>query len=118
VLYWANPHTAGAETAYGAIIEAAGGENVARTLGLTGIIPFGAERAFAANPDYVVIGESFESLESLRKHPLLSQLAAVREGRVVTVPTARLVTLSQHIADSCWYLAARLHPERVKDEQR
>jgi len=114
VLYWANPHTAGADTAYGAIIEGAGGENLGRTLGLTGIVPFGAERAFVADPDYILIGESFESLESLRNHPLLGQLRAVREGRVVTMPAALLVTLSHHIADSCWYLAARLHPERVK----
>ena len=46
VLYWANPHTAGADTAIGALIEAAGAENVGKTLGLKGIVPLGSERAF------------------------------------------------------------------------
>jgi iron complex transport system substrate-binding protein len=113
VLYWGNPHTAGADTAYGAIIECGGGENVARTLGLTGMVPLGAERAFTTDPDYLLIGESFESKEALEQHPLLGKLRAVREGKVISMPSARLVTLSQHVADSCWYLASRLHPDRV-----
>lgn len=113
VLYWGNPDTAGADTAYGAIIECGGGENVARTNGLRGMVPLGAERAFTMDPDVLLIGESFESKEALERHPLLHKLRAVREGHVITMPSARLVTLSQHVADSCWYLATRLHPDRV-----
>ena len=113
VLYWANPYTAGAHSAIGAIIEGAGAENVGRTLGLEGIAPLGGERAFVADPDVVLVGASFESVESLRQHPLLGKLRAVREGHVVEMPGELLVTLSQYAAQSCWFLASKLHPGRV-----
>ena len=47
------------------------------------------------------------------QHPLLSKLRAVREGRIVEMPTELLVTLSHHAADASWYLAWALHPDRV-----
>ena len=113
VLYWANPYTAGAHTAYDAIIECGGGENAGRALGVEGISPIGAERAFMADPDVVLVGSSFESLDALKQHPLLGKLRAVREERVVVMPNELLSTLSHHAARSCWYLASRLHPDRV-----
>jgi iron complex transport system substrate-binding protein len=116
VLYWANPYTAGANSTIGAIIEGAGAENVGRMLGLEGIAPLGGERAFLADPDVVLIGASFDSVDSLRQHPLLGKLRAVREGHVVSMPGELLVTLSQHAAESCWYLASKLHPDRVSPD--
>lgn len=116
VLYWANPYTAGARSAIGAIIEASGALNVGRSLGLEGIAPLGGERAFLADPDVVLVGASFESVESLKQHPLLGKLRAVREGRVVAMPGELLVTLSQYAAESCWHLASQLHPDRVTAE--
>jgi iron complex transport system substrate-binding protein len=113
VLYWANPHTAGAGTAIGALIEGGGGINVGTELGIDGIAPIGAERAFVADPDVVLIGSGWGSADALKGHPLLSQLRAVREGRVVELPTELLVTLSHHAADACWRLASLLHPDRV-----
>jgi len=109
VLYWANPHTAGA-----ALIEAAGAENVGRTLGLQGIVPLNSERAFMSDPDVVLLGRWPGALDALKAEPLLSRLRAVREGRIVQMPNELLVTLSHHSADACWYLAAALHPDRVK----
>lgn len=113
VLYWAGGMTAGGETAIGAIIEEAGGVNVGREIGVSGIAPPGAERAFASDPDVVLIGTWPLAAESLRRDPLLSQMRAVREGRVVVMPNELLVALSQHTADACWRLAAALHPDRV-----
>jgi iron complex transport system substrate-binding protein len=113
VLYWANPHTAGAGTAIGALIEAAGAENVGRALGLKGIVPLGSERAFVADPDVVLLGRWPGGLEALKADPLLSQLRAVRGGRIVEMPNELLVTLSHHSADACRYLAAALHPDLV-----
>jgi len=113
VLYWANPHTAGKDTAYGALIEAAGAVNVGRELGLTGILPLSAERAFRSDPDYVLVGQWERSAASLREHPLLQQLRAVREGHIVEMPTPLLVALSHYAADACWWLASVLHPDRV-----
>jgi iron complex transport system substrate-binding protein len=113
VLYWAGGMTAGSGTAIGALIEGGGAVNVGRELGLEGITPIGAERAFVADPDAILVGEGWKSTESLKAHPLLSKLPAVQRGRIVAMPTELLVTLSHHAAEACWYLGWALHPDRV-----
>lgn len=115
VLYWADPHTAGAGTAIGALIEAAGGTNVAGELGLRGIVPLAGERAFAADPDVFLVTRGSGAALALRGHPLLSRTRAVREGRVVEIPNRLLVALSNRAADAAWWLASRLHPARVPE---
>jgi iron complex transport system substrate-binding protein len=113
VLYWTSGMTAGAGTAIGALIEGAGGVNVGRELGVQGIAPPGDERAFVADPDVVLVGAWPRAVEGIKQHPLLSKLRAVREGRIIVMPNELLVALSQYTADACWYLASRLHPDRV-----
>jgi iron complex transport system substrate-binding protein len=113
VLYWSSGMTAGADTAIGALVEAAGGTNVGREIGVTGIAPPGGERAFMADPDAVLVGTWPEAREAVLEHPLLSRLRAVREDRIVVLPTERLVALSQFTAQAAWDLAHRLHPDRV-----
>jgi len=113
LLYWSSGMTAGEGTAIGSLIEAAGASNLGRELGVQGIAPVGAERAFVAEPDAILVGTWPLAEESVREHPLLSKLEAVRQGRIVVVPTPLLVALSQHAADACWYLAHQLHPDRV-----
>ncbi len=115
VLYWGDPYTAGAGTSFGALIEEAGGVNVGRELGLRGIVPISAERASAGDPDFVLVTRGSGARESLLRDPLLSRTRAAREGRIVEMPNRLLVTLSDHAADACWWLAARLHPGRVPD---
>jgi iron complex transport system substrate-binding protein len=112
VLYWSSGMTAGADTAIGSLIECAGGINLGATLGVTGIGPPGAERAFLADPDAVLVTTWPDALASVRAHPLLGTLRAVREGRVIAMPNRLLVALSQYSAEACRDLAARLHPER------
>jgi iron complex transport system substrate-binding protein len=113
VLYWSGNMTAGGDTAIGALVEAAGGRNVGRELGIVGIAPPGEERAFVANPDVVLIGTWPGVREGLEQHALFSRWSAVREGRIVTLPTELLVALSQFTADAVWTLAHELHPDRV-----
>jgi iron complex transport system substrate-binding protein len=113
VLYWSGEMTAGADTAIGALIEAAGAVNVGREMGVQGVTPPGAERAFVADPDDILVSSWPGILEAVKAHPLLSQLRAVREGRIVVLPNERLIALSQYTADACWELAALLHPDRV-----
>lgn len=117
VLYWANPMTAGADTAIGTLIECAGAVNVGRELGVRGIAPAGAERAFVADPDVVLLGQWPGVKAALLGHPLLSRLRAVREGRVVELPTELLVALNHHAARACRELAHALHPARVPRER-
>jgi iron complex transport system substrate-binding protein len=113
VLYWSGNMTAGADTAIGALIEAAGAVNLGRELGIVGIEPPGAERAFVADPDAVLVGTWPGSKEALTGHPLLSKWRAVREGRIVALRTELLVALSQYTADAAWELAHLVHPDRV-----
>jgi len=113
VLYWSGGMTAGADTAIGAVIEGSGGLNVGRELGVTGIAPPGAERAFMSNPDVILVARYPGSVEAVTQHPLLKDLRAVREGRIVVMPNQLLVALSQYTADACVWLASRLHPDRV-----
>jgi iron complex transport system substrate-binding protein len=113
VLYWSGGLTAGAGTAIGALIEAAGAVNLGRELGVTGIAPPGGERAFVADPDFILVGDWPMAVESLKKDPLIGQTRAVREGHVIVMPDRLLVALSQHAADAVRDLASRLHPDRV-----
>jgi len=113
VLYWSGNMTAGRGTAIGALIEAAGAANVGREMGITGIAPPGAERAFVTNPDAVLVGTWPGTKEAVASHPLFSQWTAVREGRIVVMRTELLVALSQFTADAAWELAHLLHPDRV-----
>ena len=115
VLYWGDPYTAGAATAIGSILEAAGATNVARELGLRGIVPLAGEKAFAADPDAFLVAQGSGAATALGRHPLLTRTRAVREGRVVEMPNHLLVALSDHAADAAWWLASRLHPERVPE---
>lgn len=113
VLYWSGNMTAGADTAIGALIEAAGAVNLGREMGIVGIEPPGAERAFVAEPDAVLVGTWPGSKEALTGHPLLSKWKAVRAGRIVALRTELLVALSQYTADAAWELGHLLHPDRV-----
>ena len=113
VLYWSGEMTAGADTAIGALIECAGARNVGREIGVQGVTPPGAERAFLADPDVILVSSWPGMLEAVKAHPLLSQLRAVRDGSVVVLPNERLIALSQYTADACWDLASLLHPDRV-----
>lgn len=117
VLYWASGMTAGADTAIGALIECAGARNVGRELGVSGIVPPGAERAFVADPDAILVGTWPKAVESVQQDPLLGKSRAVREGRIVALPTSLLVALSQYSADACVELAARFHPDSVKPKR-
>jgi iron complex transport system substrate-binding protein len=114
LLYWSNPMTAGGGTTIGALIEGAGGVNVGHELGLEGIVPLDAERVFVADPDVILVSSWDRSRDSLKRHPLLSKLRAVREEHIVEIPTELLVTLSHHAAEACWSLAFALHPDQVK----
>jgi iron complex transport system substrate-binding protein len=112
VLYWSGGMTAGADTAIGSLIECAGGINVGAELGVAGIAPPGAERAFVADPDVVLVTTWPDAVDSVRTHPLLGALRAVRENHVIAMPNQLLVALSQYSADACRDLAGRLHPGR------
>lgn len=112
LLYWASGFTAGAKTAFDALIRCGGGENAAALVGMTGITPLGAERAYGLDPDWLFIGSHTTTSKEIHEHPLLSRMRAVKTGRVVEMPTELLVALNHHAAASCEFMAKALHPER------
>jgi iron complex transport system substrate-binding protein len=117
VLYWSGGMTAGSGTMIGALIEAAGAVNLGRELGVAGVAPPGGERAFVADPDFILVGSWPLAVESLKSDPLIGKTRAVREGHVIVMPDHLLVALSQYTADAVRDLASRLHPERMSRPQ-
>ena len=118
VLYWSDPYTAGRDTVVDDVLERSGAANVARELGLRGFAPVPAERAFASNPEYIVIRLGGRTREALLAHPVLSRLDAVKKGRIVEVPAALLSTLTHHNVETCTFLARALHPERFAETKK
>ena len=112
VLYWMEPYTAGRATVMHDILERAGAKNLAAELGITGFAPLPAERAFAADPDWIVVRKEGSARAALLAHPMLSRLAAVRDGRIVEVPGRYLSTLTHHTASTAETIARALHPDR------
>jgi len=113
VLYWSDPYSAGADTAFDALIECGGARNAGRDLGLRGIAAIGAERAFLSDPDVLLLPREPRAGPTMAEDSLVRRARAFREGHVVEIPNELLVTVSQYAADACWYLAAALHPDRV-----
>ena len=112
VLYWASGYTAGAKTAFDALISCGGGENAASVAGISGITPLGAERAYGLDPDWLFIGSHTTTAREIHEHPLLSRMRAVKAGHVVEMPTELLVALNHHAMKACEFMARSLHAGR------
>jgi iron complex transport system substrate-binding protein len=121
VLYWESwGLTGGAHTSIDDLITYAGGENLAATLGLTGIVTLSAEQVLAMNPEVIFTGgksgETADGLPSFLRHPALQVVEAVRHGRAYVLPRRHLVTISHHIIDGVEALARAMHPQMAKLE--
>jgi iron complex transport system substrate-binding protein len=95
------------------LITYAGGENLAATYGLTGSANLSAEQVLAMNPQ-VIVSDSFDpdgphSFSPALIHPALQGTDAVQQGRVYTIPSRYLVTISQFIVDGVEVFARVLH---------
>ena len=114
VLYWGSQgYTAGRMTSMDDLITYAGGENLAATYGLIGSANLSAEQVLAMNPQVIVSG-SFDQdgqrgLPPVLMHPALQGTDAVQHGRVYTIPSRYLVTISQFIVDGVEVFARVLH---------
>jgi iron complex transport system substrate-binding protein len=114
VLYWGSQgYTAGRMTSMHDLITYAGGENLAATYGLIGSANLSAEQVLAMNPQVIVSG-SFDQdgqrgLPPVLMHPALQGTDAVQHGRVYTIPSRYLVTISQFIVDGVEVFARVLH---------
>jgi iron complex transport system substrate-binding protein len=114
VLYWGSQgYTAGRMTSIDDLITYAGGENLAATYGLIGAANLSAEQVLAMNPQVIISG-SFDQdeqrgLPPVLLHPALRGVDAVQQGRVYTIPSRHLVSISQFIVRGVEALAQVLH---------
>jgi iron complex transport system substrate-binding protein len=114
VLYWgSHGYTAGRMTSIDDLLTYAGGENLAATYGLIGSANLSAEQVLGMNPQVIVSG-SFDQdgqrgIPAALLHPALQQTDAVQQGRVYTIPSRYLVTVSQFIVDGVEVVARVLH---------
>jgi iron complex transport system substrate-binding protein len=114
VLFWSAGFTAGTQTTIDDIIRAAGGVNVAAERKLTGSAAISPEQVIAADPDYILLSQwTADAREGrIENHPLLRNLRAVQEKRVLSIEARYLTAVSQFVVDGAERLAAQLHPDR------
>lgn len=125
VFYWAAGWTAGRGSTIGELIERAGAINAASepgaiTANRTGMFELSVEQVVNLDPD-VLIRDGRDSLAELPGRelpPQLSQMRAVREGRVVSIPGSQLTAISHHIVEGVEALARALHPDRFPSDRR
>ena len=104
-------YTAGDASTEGAIIEAAGGLNVAAEAGLKANPVIDVEGIVKMRPDVIVITQPADSGEAykqdLLKNAALANIPAIRDNRIYVVPQRYYTTLS------FWNLAGAEHLARI-----
>jgi iron complex transport system substrate-binding protein len=117
VLYYSEGGiTAGRATVIDEAITLAGGINVGSIAGLAGSVEIPVELAVSLSPDVIVVpswkNDASSSLaEKLASDARWQNVPAVRNGKVYSVPSSLLTTLSHHIARGVEELARLIHPE-------
>lgn len=104
---------AGKNTTVDEVIARAGGLNGAAALGVEGHQQVSAERLLAADPDVWLLGldPGVQPSAALQALPQLQATRAVRQGRIVSLPSRLLTTVSPFLVEGAEHLARQLHPE-------
>jgi iron complex transport system substrate-binding protein len=120
VLFWSAGFTAGHRTTINDIIREAGGINVATERHLVGSAEISPEQVIAADPEYILLSRwSADEREGhIENHPLLRNLRAVKEKRVIAIEGRYLTSLSHFVVEGAERLARKLHPDCFKKEGR
>jgi iron complex transport system substrate-binding protein len=117
VLYWSAGFTAGPGSTIDDVIREAGGINVAAERSLGASAEISPEQVIAADPECILTSRwSPDDRSGIEKHPLLRNLRAVKEGRVIAIEGRYLTTVSQFVVEGPERLARRLHPDRFANE--
>ena len=93
---------------------------MAAELGLEGSPEISPEQVVAADPEIVLLPRwrAEERHGAITNHPILHQLRAVREGRIVAIEGRYLTSVSPHVVAGAERLARALHPGRFAAEGR
>ncbi|GJM22254.1 MAG: hypothetical protein DHS20C15_21690 [Planctomycetota bacterium] len=111
--YGGHGRVAAAETTSHEILRFAGLRDLAAEAGLVDHPSFSFEQLLAADPDVLVVGRADSgaagsTLETLHSDPRLAELRAVREGRVLALPSWLNTTTSHHMLSAAEELRAQL----------
>lgn len=116
VLVFAHGWVAGKGTLYHEIVEVACGLDLAAEKDIEGHEQISIESILVWNPDYILTDGPAPRMSHggrlTAANPVLANLAAIREGKVIEVPSAHLFSCaSHHIVNGIEELARLLHPE-------
>ena len=106
--------TAGADTTAETMIRLAGMRNAAAEAGLKGHVPLDFEKLISIDPDVIIVGTPARdevgspTKSVLEKTPALSNLAAVRNGRIAVLPSALLSSDSPGLVEAAERLASEV----------
>jgi iron complex transport system substrate-binding protein len=111
---------AGEGTIYHDIVELAGGRCLSGEKGIKGHKQVSVESLLAWDPEYILTDGPQARLTSGEKlktqNPILGNLRALRENRVIEIPSAHLFSCaSHHIVKGIEELARLLHPEAFSE---
>ncbi len=114
ILFWSAGCTAGRRTTIDDIIREAGGINVAVERNLEGSAEISPEQVLAANPEIILQCRwSVDDRDgSIEHHPLLHNLQAVREKRVISIEGRYLTCVSQFVVEAAERLAEALRVDQ------
>ncbi len=117
VLFWSAGFTAGTGTTIDEIIVDAGATNAAAEIGMKGSVEISPERVIATDPDFLLLAtwKADERDADINHHPLLRNLRAVTEKRIISLDARYLLCVSQFVLEGAERLAKALHPERFED---
>ncbi len=102
-------YTAGGDTFVHGMLEAAGGDNIAKDISGWSI---SLEALIEADPEIIIINEMMK--EDFMSAPNYSELTAVKEGKVYTLDTNMLDRQGYRNAEGIKALAEIFHPEAFK----
>jgi iron complex transport system substrate-binding protein len=112
VLYWSAGFTAGRRSTIDDIIREGGAINVATEKDREGSAEISPEQVIATDPEYILLSRwSADEREGhINNHPLLRNLRAVKENRVISIEGRYLTSVSQFVVEGAERLARKLHP--------
>jgi len=105
------PYAVGRGSVEGRLLARAGAENVFKDI--EGIQQVSFEALIERDPEFIFTDPS--QIANLTQNPLLAEVAAVRNGRVIGIKASSLT--STRVAQTLKEMAAALHPEAFEDDE-
>src|SRR5207248_6910224 len=105
--------TAGAKTTRNELITSAGLRNAAAEAGIVGNTKISLEKIIQLDPDVILIGTGYDQdaafRDALLQDARYSTIKAIRNKRLLALPSRYVVTASQFIADAALELSRRVN---------